>query len=351
MHILTPLSDMTFPLQQPDHLVHRLLRVGEPYLVSEASARLYRQRMEVGDVRLLLREAEARPVSATSERTLVFFSGEVGDAAAIGRGLHPGDAVDFVTAIGDECLLDTGAVFQYPVPLRLADQYDTWVEFDARAADGVEIPEAFAKAIGKTFPEEGPTWDTTPPVHLLLADALYRLLPQNGRPLVGVSMKSASHYRSWPTLHAYHTMCGLAQAGYDCCIIGGTAERVIFKVDGQTKDLWGEGLYDLSGLCANLPEVIALLSLMEVVVAPDNGMLQLACALGKPTVGVFGPTWGECRSKYAPTLTWVNGEGECSPCWCKGDRPPCESTWCDAIGRIPPEEIIEAAQKAAAEVP
>lgn len=94
---------------------------------------------------------------------------------------------------------------------------------------------------------------------------------------------------------------------------------------------WNRGLKDLviPGVVnlvdrTSLEEMVALLSLSDVVVTPDTGSLHVAAALGKPTVALFGNINPRTRISYYPTVRalYPVGETDCAPCW---DLHPCSS--------------------------
>lgn len=335
--------EVMFPTQRGDSLVHRLLRAGEPYLLTEDAALKFEELIRNGIIEGSMIEAEPRPLTVDTERALVFFLGEVGDAVCAGSSLPSAfcahaepTAIGFVTANADWSLFpfSRSAIFEYPITLRQAESYDAWIEYDSRAKPDQELPETFASAVGLKATE--PVWTMPIPS---LQEAVSHIPAETGRPKIGVSMYCGSHYRSWQAAHACIVMAGLIEAGFDCYIVGNAARRLRFKKDGEEQRKWGDGMYDASGLFPTVEEQVAFLSWMDGVIAPDGGTLQIACALGKPTLGLFGPTRGECRSKYASTLRWLNAEKDCSPCWCVGGRPPCEAKWCEAITDMEPEAI------------
>lgn len=350
MKVFTPHAveqrEPTLSLQRGDSVVHRLLRPEEAYLLSESVAARVDELLRDGLLNGVLAEAEERPPTEKTERILVIPQGEPGDVICV----RPAYAwwmeqkksclteIAFVPTMGDECLLPalSSPIFDFPITLRQAERYDAWLEVDTRAEPHREIPEVFAEAIGLEATE--PLWFLQNPT---MAPAFEALLAETERPRIGVVIYSASHYRSWQAAHACITMAGLVETGCDCYMIGDSTKRVRFKKGDEEQRLWGDGMYDLHGLLPTMQEKVAFLSHMDVVIAPDCGLLQVACALGKPTVGLFGPTAGEFRTKYAPTLKVIQAEKSCSPCWCVGDRPPCECKWCQAITDLEPETIVE----------
>jgi ADP-heptose:LPS heptosyltransferase len=85
-----------------------------------------------------------------------------------------------------------------------------------------------------------------------------------------------------------------------------------------------------------LRSVAAVLASCDAVVANDGGILHMAVALGRPTVGVFGPTEPDIWFPYegrGPFALVTRGI-ECAPC----HRHECEEMKClDGIG---PGEVL-----------
>lgn len=353
MKVFTPRTvdrrEVTLSLQRGDAVVHRLLRSDEPYLLTEAAAIRVDERIRQGTMSGSLEPAESRPMTKKSQRVLVFFGGEPGDAVTtqpvFSYHMQHRDKLPqqfgIVPAHADWSLLPFCGypVFDYPITLKQADCFDAWVEFEPRESDTLDMVDAFSQAVG--IKAEEPMWKVPIPA---LQEATSWMLADTGRPRIGVVIYAGSHYRSWQAAHACIVMAGLVEAGFDCYMIGDGSRRLRFKQGDEEQHLWGDGMYDAHGLLPTMEEKVAFLANMNLVIAPDCGLLQVACSLQLPTLGLFGPTRGEARSKYAPTLKWMNSEKDCSPCWCAGDRPPCEAGWCEAITDIEPEDIVETAK-------
>ncbi len=355
MRVFTPDQSLALPTKTGDVLTQRLLRRGEPYLVNDSTAGMLEPLIRAGNVKGTLAFAEARPITADTERRLVFFAGEIGDSLCAGRACSlllethgPHGRPAFVTTNWDRRLFPSQPVFQYPITLRQAEYYDGWVEFDARAYRDSNIDDAFAKALVPASGVAQGDQQIVKPIALPLgiSNAVFSMCADTGRPRIGVRIHADSHYHSWNAAMACVTMAGLNEAGFDCYVLGDGRHRIAFKEDGKDVLLWGEnGIYDTCGLFGSVDEYVAFMSGMDLVIAPDSGTLHIACALGLPTLGIFGPTRGEVRSKYNPTLRWIDAEMDCAPCWCVGDRPPCEGKNCEAMLKIEPEQIVETAKE------
>lgn len=99
-------------------------------------------------------------------------------------------------------------------------------------------------------------------------------------------------------------------------------------------DEWGERLrgihrnflINLTGQ-TTLREMIALISLMSVVIAPDTSTTHIAGALGIPCVALFGNIDPKTRVSYYPSVKpfYPVGELACIPCF---DRPQDKAYIC-----------------------
>jgi len=86
-----------------------------------------------------------------------------------------------------------------------------------------------------------------------------------------------------------------------------------------------------------LKEAAAVLAASDAVVAVDTGLLHVGVALGRPTVGVFGPTPHWRNHARRPNFAVVRRDLDCAPC---GSKPGCERFEC--ITRIQPAEVVDA---------
>lgn len=345
MKVFTPGEQTPFPVQRGDSLLHRILKKGESYLLTDAAGEQWEGLICSGLASGSVVPIEARPPNANATRMLFFFDGDIGDALVVRPSIaetlvkRSEKEFGFVTPNGDWSLFPFSGcpVFEFPVTLRQAETFDVWAEFNFRQQGDVDPVVAFGTIVGLK-PKE-PIWTLAVPA---LERAVGRLLPQTGRPRVGLCLRTRSHYRSWYGQHASVVAAGLVEAGFDCYFLGPLNQRLEFRKEGEENVLWGDGLYDLQGRFATVEEHVACLANMDVVVAPDGGDLLIACALQKPTVGLFWCACGERYLPYAPTLTCLNARRECSPCWCNGDKTPCEEAYCLAVSTIDPEDVVNA---------
>jgi lipopolysaccharide heptosyltransferase II len=120
--------------------------------------------------------------------------------------------------------------------------------------------------------------------------------------------------------------------GAKTVLIAGPGEE---RIAETTRAAAGEAaeVLPLSGVRS----VASVIASCGAAVANDGGILHLAVALGRPTVGVFGPTepdiWFPYEGKGPFSL--VTHRAACAPC----HRHRCESLEC--LASITPEEVFE----------
>jgi heptosyltransferase II len=84
----------------------------------------------------------------------------------------------------------------------------------------------------------------------------------------------------------------------------------------------GPGVIDLVGR-TGLADVVALLKAGEVFVGNDSGLMHLAAALGRPTVGLFGSSSPEWTAPRGSRVTVLAAAGfPCRPCFRKTCNQP-----------------------------
>jgi heptosyltransferase-1 len=90
--------------------------------------------------------------------------------------------------------------------------------------------------------------------------------------------------KRWPAERYAAVARGLAERGFSAVVNAGPGEAELAEVICKQS-----GGAALAAACS-LSQLIALTRRVSLAVAGDTGPLHLACALGKPVVGIFGPT-------------------------------------------------------------
>lgn len=90
--------------------------------------------------------------------------------------------------------------------------------------------------------------------------------------------------KRWPPERYAAVACGLAERGFRVVVNAGPGEEELAEeIRTQSSGT------ALPATCS-LNQLIALTRRVSLAIAGDTGPLHLACALGKPVVGIFGPT-------------------------------------------------------------
>ncbi len=134
-----------------------------------------------------------------------------------------------------------------------------------------------------------------------------RLRGRDGRALITVNPSSARAAKNWPhrswaaTVAALSDMAAVVLIGNDACRRRHAA--LAKDAPGSVLDLTGQ---------TTLGELVALLDCSDLHIASDTGSLHIAAALGRPVLGLYGPT--------APTRAGPYGQpgnvlyrGGCAP--------------------------------------
>ena len=88
-----------------------------------------------------------------------------------------------------------------------------------------------------------------------------------------------------------------------------------------------------------LKQAAALMEQCVAIAGVDTGLIHMAVALDRPTVGLFGSSDWRCHVRKDNT-TWLTKDYPCSPC---GMRPKCKDI--DCMRAFAPEEVAEAVQR------
>ncbi len=181
-----------------------------------------------------------------------------------------------------------------------------------------------------------------------------RTLLSKKKRLIGLAPTSKSPVRCMPP-EFIRPMANLIIEQYG-------AEVVLF---GKTED-WSKGEAGIHGVGINnlidilsVKEMVALISLLDVVISPDTGIYHVAAALEKKCLALFGNIHPNTRTTYYPTVKSLHPTNYYSmkelsgvllpcnpfPCWdvpysCSGLQPGQYGAHC--IRLLTPERIVDA---------
>ena len=95
------------------------------------------------------------------------------------------------------------------------------------------------------------------------------------------------------------------------------------------------GVQNLAGR-TSLLDAVDLLSVADAVVCNDSGLMHVACALDKPTVGIFGSTSAEFTPPLGERAVVVEQALDCRPCF----QRTCPLGHTDCLRSLLPERVI-----------
>jgi len=152
-------------------------------------------------------------------------------------------------------------------------------------------------------------------------------VPEEPR-LIVINPSASVAWRTWPVEQWARVANALSTAG-TIILVGGSAQKAVHADVARRA---GRAVYDLTGR-TTLPELVALLDRCAIHIAPDTGSAHIAAALGRPVVGLYGPTttWRKAPYRYEDLV--VRGDGQCGlgcPQWC-WRRRPCLPSTADAL--------------------
>jgi lipopolysaccharide heptosyltransferase II len=208
------------------------------------------------------------------------------------------------------CGFDThgrGGLYTHPVPYD-DERYEVRSFLDlARAVTGEDAP----------FDPEAPFF---PLRDALLDDVRRRHGLGRGAGVVAIQPGASIERKRWDPDRFRELAQRLCALGHRVVLVGGRAERrASDRIAGslppaQVRDLCGR-------IC--LAETAAVVSLCDLLVGSDTGVLHIAYGVGTPTVNLFGPG---VASKWAPrgsSHRSIRRDLPCSPCMRFGRVPRC----------------------------
>jgi lipopolysaccharide heptosyltransferase I len=127
-----------------------------------------------------------------------------------------------------------------------------------------------------------------------------------GSPLIVLNPSASARWKSWPLQAWIAAADALTDLG-SVLLVGGSENsaahrKIATAVQGRIHDLTGQ---------TTLAELVALLERCAAHVAPDTGSAHIAAALGRPVVGIYGPTAPWRLAPYGQQNLLVYHQGMC----------------------------------------
>jgi heptosyltransferase-2 len=167
-----------------------------------------------------------------------------------------------------------------------------------------------------------------------LAAALERLGLSRSKPVVAFC--PGAEYgpaKRWPTRHFAELATKLAARGRAVWLFGSGKDREIGEDIARSS---GGAATNLCGK-TDLASAIDLLSLAEVVVSNDSGLMHVAAAVGRRVVALYGSSSPEHTPPLARTFRIVRTGIDCSPCYAR----ECPLGHFKCMIELTPERVLQ----------
>jgi heptosyltransferase-1 len=160
-----------------------------------------------------------------------------------------------------------------------------WLFTECVATRGVHVVEQdveLASAIAGDQLRHVAPWLPVEPAAEAWADSL--LPPSANQPAALINPGAGWGAKRWPVERYAAVAQGLTERGFRVLVNAGPGEELLAEAVVS-----GAGGAATPLLCS-LAQLIAITRRIALAVAGDTGPLHLACALGRPVVGIYGPT-------------------------------------------------------------
>ena len=144
--------------------------------------------------------------------------------------------------------------------------------------------------------------------------ALEKLSLNAHRPILGIC--PGAEYgpaKRWPAEHFAAVANAMIDSGHQAWIFGSGKDA---DVAAQVNRATGHRCADLTGQ-TEIGEAVDLMSLAASVVTNDSGLMHIAAALQRPTLGIFGATSSTFTPPRGGQAAIVSSSIECSPCFAR----------------------------------
>jgi len=177
-----------------------------------------------------------------------------------------------------------------------------------------------------------PSWEFPLVVEAKVKEKIKTLLselqPSSNLPILVANVGAAWPTKRWPASHWIDYLRKIRASGrFSPFILWGTPEerKLAEEISRESK------VPRLPYL--TIKEVMALIDLTDLLVSGDTFALQVAAALEKPTVGLFGPTNPQRNGPWHKASRVAVTPLECRNCYARR----CREATC--LAAIPPEEV------------
>lgn len=139
--------------------------------------------------------------------------------------------------------------------------------------------------------------------------------------------------KRWPLEYFAEVARIKAAAGWDVWIFGSKKDQAVAV---EIQKMCSGVCVDLTGK-TNLGEVVDLLSLVDVVITNDSGLMHIAAALNKTTIAIFGSSSPKFTPPLSKNATVLSSSLDCVPCF----NRECRFGHLQCLKEIKPERVLD----------
>ena len=138
--------------------------------------------------------------------------------------------------------------------------------------------------------------------------------------------------KKWPVQHYADLAQQLSEQGWRVWLLGSPADRA--DCDAITQ--LAPATHNLAGK-TSLLDAIDLISLATQAVCNDSGLMHIACALGVPTVGIFGSTTPNFTPPLGDQAKVAQLDMSCRPCF----QRECPLGHLNCLNTLEPQVVMD----------
>lgn len=138
--------------------------------------------------------------------------------------------------------------------------------------------------------------------------------------------------KKWPAAQYAEVARALLQSGRQVWLLGSPND----VKDCAAIEQLAPGVNNLAGR-TSLLDAVDLLSLAQQAVCNDSGLMHAACAVGVPTIGIFGSTSPEFTPPLGANAVVVERELDCRPCF----QRTCPLGHLNCLRKLPADQVID----------
>ena len=191
---------------------------------------------------------------------------------------------------------------------------------DLRVLDRAALPGLAARFAALGAPRDGPAPAPPRPALRVEPARAHRVAREYGlapRPPLLALCPGAEFgaAKRWPPQHYAELARHYLRRGWQVALFGSAADGPACAAVSAACDA-PRALTDLSGR-TSLAEAIDLLSVAALIVSNDSGLMHVGAALGRPVLGLYGPTSPLFPPPLHPRAAVLASDIDCAPCFAR----------------------------------